>query len=357
MQIFFMISGFYMAMIAGKYPSKAEFYVSRFLRIFFPYYIVLFFIVATSLVAGLLTGKWLALSAYSTWSTEQNGIVGTCLAVLSNLTIIGSDWTIFVSHEPGASIAFCSNFHELPNPLPRYLINPPIWSVGVEVMFYLLVPFFTRFSTRQLLGAWLALLAARIGVYEGQSLNFDPWTYRFFPLELSQFFLGMLSYRIYASDLISKGFMGSDTKRWIEKQHYWTLCVCAVVLFWVLNSSRETLAGYIDIGYARQAECVAWSLTVPLLFGITKNSHADRWIGELSYPVYLIHYFVVGVVAATFTRITIAPDVFRGVIVATISVGASILLQSIMLRPFEDNRLKTTRWLLNGLRSDKSLKE
>ena len=38
-------------------------------------------------------------------------------------------------------------------------------------------------------------------------------------------------------------------------------------------------------------------LSVPFIFALTKNWKVDRWIGELSYPVYIVHV-VVGAVLA-----------------------------------------------------------
>src|SRR5262245_23622024 len=65
-QIFFCISGFYMAMIiSGRYRSVREFYISRWLRIFGPYYAILIMVILWSTVCGLLFGNWLSLTAYA----------------------------------------------------------------------------------------------------------------------------------------------------------------------------------------------------------------------------------------------------------------------------------------------------
>ncbi len=123
-QIFFMISGFYMALIGEKYASTTEFLASRFLRIYVPYYLVLGGILAVSVLCGLITGKWLALDCYRTWTSGQNGLGGVAIATFGNCFVFLSDWTIFISHEPNSSLAFTSNFHQLSSPLPVYLFNP-----------------------------------------------------------------------------------------------------------------------------------------------------------------------------------------------------------------------------------------
>jgi peptidoglycan/LPS O-acetylase OafA/YrhL len=60
-EIFFMISGFYMSLVAPKYSSVKQFYVSRFLRIFFPYWVALGFVIVLSVGFGVFGGNWLEL--------------------------------------------------------------------------------------------------------------------------------------------------------------------------------------------------------------------------------------------------------------------------------------------------------
>src|SRR6185503_16357418 len=38
---------------------------------------------------------------------------------------------------------------------------------------------------------------------------------------------------------------------------------------------------------------VAWAL--PLAFQLTRTSRVDRYLGELSYPIYLVHLLVISV--------------------------------------------------------------
>ena len=52
-------------------------------------------------------------------------------------------------------------------------------------------------SWASLLGILLGLsLALRFIIYYPMHLKFDPWTYRFFPTELTLFLMGMLSFRL-----------------------------------------------------------------------------------------------------------------------------------------------------------------
>src|SRR5437879_12743259 len=76
-QIFFIISVFYMAMIlSGKYKSTKSFYISRWLRIFGPYYMILIAIILWSIIWGLLSHDFLTLNAFVTHPLAHNGLAG-----------------------------------------------------------------------------------------------------------------------------------------------------------------------------------------------------------------------------------------------------------------------------------------
>src|ERR1700690_151384 len=90
-QIFFLISGFYMSLISTKYKSAFEFYTSRFLRIFFPYYVILVFALLVMTITGYISGNWLNLTPYLTYSPLKNGLVGVAVTALTNLTVFFQD--------------------------------------------------------------------------------------------------------------------------------------------------------------------------------------------------------------------------------------------------------------------------
>jgi len=335
-EIFFMISGFYMALIAAKYESNREFYASRFLRIYVPYYAVCIGVLSVSAVAGLLTGKWLQLNSYCTWNTGQNGVLGLAIATFGNLFIFASDWTLFLSDEPGQGLQFTTNFHELPNPLSKYLLIPPAWSVGVELVFYLAVPFLNRLRTRWLLACLGVSLLVRIIAYESYGLNFDPWTYRFMPFEMALFLLGMLSCRWYQFLSSSKPF--SSWVDGLSRLKLWQFISGALFIFWL---------AYVTIGmleWLRVASEIAplvsylvWFGLLPILFGSTSKNVVDRFLGDLSYPIYLTHYFIVGLIGAVSTRVEFANGL-RGPIVAALSIGVSLLMMFFIVEPLEKRR-------------------
>src|SRR5205085_338067 len=83
-----------------------------------------------------------------------------------------------------------------PTPLWLMMPVPQAWSISLELMFYCLVPFLIRNSTRLLVVIVAATFILRAAIYS-IGYDIDPWVGRFFPLELGLFVMGMVSRRIY----------------------------------------------------------------------------------------------------------------------------------------------------------------
>jgi peptidoglycan/LPS O-acetylase OafA/YrhL len=154
-QIFFMISGFYMALVLStRYESVKQFYYSRALRIFPPYWCAFLITLIACLISGFYFKDWLMLQPWINHPLQRNGSDGLFLAFVANLTIFGQDWLMFLRHNFGESLQFTKNMWGESNPLWPYLLIPFCWSVGVELLFYLSVPFLNRFKT-----PWLIFMA------------------------------------------------------------------------------------------------------------------------------------------------------------------------------------------------------
>jgi peptidoglycan/LPS O-acetylase OafA/YrhL len=72
---------------------------------------------------------------------------------------------------------------------------------------------------------------------------------------------------------------------------------------WILNAAVLVMVVALPLSGVpgpSQKWIVFAAITVcaPLLFHAFKDSAADRWIGDLSYPLYLCHLAVIGVVLA-----------------------------------------------------------
>ncbi|MDI1253516.1 acyltransferase [Thermomonas sp.] len=334
-QMFFMISGFYMQFVLStKYASLKSFYTSRLLRIFVPYFVALALVVVISVLSGLVLGDWLAFTPYSAW--RENGVTGVLITATTNITLFFQDWVMFLTQDSGKSLQFTANFWNSASPLWHYLLIPQAWSIGVELSYYLVVPLLARkFSTKMLCGLIVTSQVARFLVYGYLGAAHDPWTYRFFPFELAHFAYGMLAARLYF--MLKARRIGSWQSSW---QSYVALVSVLLVAFSINAALVRVLKPYVSIYLPFGSEVlilgsfVVWVPLIAGLFILTKNSTIDRFLGELSYPIYLVHYVIVGLAGALVAQgILMANMVGWFAVVASILV--SVLLVVLALNPFE----------------------
>lgn len=323
-QIFYLISGFYMQLIlSGKYSGVGRFYQSRALRIYVPYFVVLFLVLVGSLISGFWGGHWLALETYRQSGWGGNEPVAVVLAAATNSTVFGQDLIHFLNGAQGEFLRF--RFADLSSvPLWRYLLIPPSWTIAVELTFYAVVPLLVLLRGRSLVMVLAASLLLRVVAYEVFGLNADPWIYRFFPFELALFVAGMLACRVF----LARG-SGPD-----KPLPYGVLVVVLLLVALVLNVLVGACSHVVGWHYAVFLAYLAAFLLLPTLFASTKRNRWDRMIGELSFPIYLNHFFVIQVVEA-YGFPSWVPQALTGEFVMVVSVGFAILLLVGFLVPFE----------------------
>ncbi len=332
-EIFFLISGFYMSLVFSKYRSALEFYTSRFLRIFVPYYVILGLVILAVALTGLISGNWLELGAYINYSPLKNGWLGFLLAAASNLTVFFQDWIMFLKQDGGQALSFTTNFASDASPLYSFLMIRQAWSIGTELTFYLFVPLLARLRTRWLWLIALISLGMRIFTYQVLHLTDDPFNYRFFPFELLLFVMGMISQRIYAQTLAR-----DERFRLTKIGHYLLFGAGVVFFFYLAQKVPDHLhrAG-VPKPYMDLVSYAGWVMVIPVLFHLTSRLNLDRFIGELSYPVYLIHLTVIEIVNVIMERLSM-PQTQLGVISAVLSILIAITLYWTIFKPFEDRR-------------------
>ena len=343
-QIFFIISGFYMAMVYGKYKNKSEFYFSRFLRIFIPYWTICMGIIVVSFLLGINYGIWGELEPYVDYS-QRNGIAGILITLVTNITIFGQDVVMFLSHDFGESLSFTAHFENSSSPLWKYLIIPPAWSVAIELAFYLCIPVLLKLRTRTLSIIVCVSLLSRVAFYEILGLKGDPWVFRFFPFELALFLFGILSFRISNK---RKDFFTSLANR-IPRETAFNYIIQSTLLlfvFWLCSRFTRLDIPYIEANYLKLLSYFVWAAILPFLFSITRNSKMDRFIGELSYPIYLVHLFVISAVSIALqyaSEIDLSESV--GFVSAIISIVLSMCLVWLVIYPLDGVRYQLAKRL------------
>ena len=297
-QTFFIISGFYMALVLNeKYHYKGSygtFLLQRVLRLYPLYYAILLLILGLEAIATLLGPQ--PFGVYATWSHEPRTVALTSLIfyVLSNFTILGLDWLWFVQEnaQTGQLVFTVLNLPGT-NPGIDYIVNGPAWTLGVEMTFYLIAPFLVRRSIKVQMAWLLASLTIRSIFYWSLSAKESTnWTYCFFPSVLFFFLAGSIGYQVYRKH--------GEKLAAFARGYWW---IFAILLLMMIDQMRlpDVRLGSVEVSIKEDFFWVyvpVAMLLVPVLFAWTHRNRVDRLIGELSYPFYLVHYHVIKAVEA-----------------------------------------------------------
>ncbi len=319
-ETFYIISGFYMAMIlTEKYRGPGSyrlFLTNRFLRIYPVYWIIVALSILAWTTSYLLTGQAGPMAA-----RVYVGLPGCAALGVSNALIFGQDAMLFLGLDAHGGLFWTSNCWSSNPAASEFLLVPQAWSLSVELLFYMCAPFLVRRSPRILIGIILASLALRGYVYFHLGWVHDPWTYRFFPLELAFFLAGSLAYQWYR-----RIRNRSVSRRALLPGVAVFFLICLLYQF-----APDWKAGGVVIKqwtfYALACGAIPW------LFMTSKDSRVDRYLGELSYPLYLVHFLAVWFLPPLLERIGITQSAPLFVLAA--SLGLSVALIHFVSIPLE----------------------
>lgn len=325
-QAFFIISGFYMALILEeKYAGEGAyslFLSNRFLRLFPVYWIVL---VATA-AAGVVGWKLFHAGPLQSFHEHSDllGVGPWVLVLLGNLAIVGQDLAYFTGVDPvSGDLFWSSNFMETEPPLFRFLLVPQAWSLSLEICFYLIVPLLIARSSALLAGLVATSLICRLYIFSVLGLDHDPWLNRLLPLELALFLMGILSFRLYR------------TVRRSDRLSPVGPAVLALTLLIVLAYPQLS-------GSAVNQQVINWVfyfwllLALPFIFQFTRKSSVDARVGELSYPLYVVHVLVLYLLAPFLGRLQLTG--YKGELAIVLSLVAAWMLVRFVADPVERYR-------------------
>ncbi len=317
-QLFFLISGFYMALVLNEKYQTADsnwlFYSNRFIRLWPAAFVVNLLVVLSFLgldevrlfMLTMSIGDFLAfLGSLDPWALA--------LVIVTNLTVVGQDILWFCRFEPSGTTF-------LPFGAPGHngaslSLNHPLFTVAIEAFYYLISPFVLRRGWRVALGFVIAGGAYHVALF---AFGLSPltWGYHFFAGAAYFYFLGACAYHLYRC-------LGREPLRaWIAARQR---------LAWVFVLGGLVLLLPIDWLVPRGTLVMAplFALIVPLLFILTRHRRLDRLVGELSFGVYLAHYPIILVIQPG-----LAP---LGLWLATtvLSVAAALLLFWLLEQPID----------------------
>jgi peptidoglycan/LPS O-acetylase OafA/YrhL len=257
---FYVISGFLITYTLSRNYDRnlsgtLKFYKNRFIRIF-------------SLYWPLVIVALLVIDSAWDWFVSES-----LLDKFTGIFLIGMDWRIAFASQP--------DVHPAINGLGQ------AWTLGAELTFYLMAPL--------LMHSWkigAILMVASFGLRMAFVIALGPdvhevWTYRFFPSTLCFFLFGyliclaslrwsVLKGRLLGGALLScsLAIMTFGSYQGFDSWRFWSSTVCFVV-------------------------------AMPAVFEVTKNIRWMNLIGDLSYPLYLVHYLVLILVGTALADIVL----------------------------------------------------
>jgi len=337
-RVFFIVSGFYMALILSeKYvtsrgTSLRLFYSNRAFRIFPLLWLVLALDVCLTLFAShfdsLPNKHWLSIAE----KLARNGrfdLLG--IYALTQVTALGVD----VMHL--FTISAKGTLHQYTGPAigeefrgwQPYPMSH-VWSISCELVFYALAPALNILRTRTLL-FWIAL--AVVANFMASSLLGAPLanaaTSFLAPFQLGFFALGIVAYRIYKNPLVQNRF-GNDLIQFLPVG-----LMLATILFYKL---------LLSFSYIGSLACLYGSVVfgIPFLFRWSRNRRWDRLLGDLSYPVYLVHITVIRVFDLPDLLKFLGPKFSTTFLCSVLVMTIAVLVSWILVQVF-DKRIDTWR--------------
>jgi peptidoglycan/LPS O-acetylase OafA/YrhL len=318
-QLFYIISGFlisYILIESKSYKSVRAFYINRYLRL----YPIYFAVAVLSLIAFFI---YQSSTFWEIYKTAPPG--ADALLMLSNIFLFGQDWVMFSGVENN-HLVFSTNFMDSEVFLYQGLLVPQAWTLGVELTFYAIAPFVL--PRRKLVYALLALSMALRAylIFIGLGMK-DPWTYRFFPTELAFFLFGALSHQV----LLPLYRKLPDNK---------LKSLSAIATYLLIGFSLSYFLLPAKELYKTIFLFAIFIMLVPLTFLFQNRSRIDKWIGNLSYPIYINHILVISVTTYLLKKVGLDNKIVISIFSVIGSVSFAIFLEKFIGLPFEKIRSK-----------------
>lgn len=317
-QMFYVISGFYMALVLNeKYlgaHSNWLFYTNRFLRLWPSVVVVNVFVVASFLAMGevRLYDRTSSIGDFLAYLGSLD-LASQLFLAFTNLFVIGQDLLWFLRFEP-SGMSFAPGLESTANGSSLSL-NHPLFTVAIEAFYYILSPFVIRRGWRVALGFVVAGGLYHVLVFAA-GLHRETWSYHFVLSAAYFYFLGACAYHVY------RKIKEQPVEAWLQARRAWVLAACIAALLmlvpvnWLVPRSTMFMAPVL-------------ALVVPFLFILTRKSRLDRLIGELSFGVYLIHYPILFIIGPAFDHLAL------WLVTSVLSIAAALVLLYLVDLPID----------------------
>jgi peptidoglycan/LPS O-acetylase OafA/YrhL len=314
---FYIISGFYMAFIFSEKYAKTDrpiynFYINRFFRLYPIYLLVVILTLLLSVFLGIFFHHYGSLQTYiDQYQQNPTSLDSLIMIFVSNFTLIGQDVLSFFSL--GDDGRFLFNGLQSEMAIQGFFFIPIAWTIAVELFFYLITPFIALRTLKFNLAVLAVVLAFRLVLFVFGDVSKEFMIYRFAPTELFWFLLGVISYKI--------SFLQMKQYRAVPLLLFFIIIFC--LCFYSAMGTDWLILGLV-------------SLSTPSVFKLFEKNKIDRFIGELTYPLYAGHCLILMIVTANrFPKnFGIGPPAFL------ITLLFSILVYKYFQKPIDKWRLK-----------------
>ncbi|MDB5110560.1 MAG: hypothetical protein JWR67_1674 [Mucilaginibacter sp.] len=308
-EAFFIISGFYITLILNeKYINGNNSYwlfiSNRFLRLFPLYWTVLLLTLLCALLIPGFNAKAHpgGLEMYKEYGHNLSFTTYFYL-IFTNICIFFQDTSLFlgISLHTG-NLYYTHDFRITNPPVWQFELLTQAWSISLELIFYLIAPFILRKKWGWIIVAIIGSMLLKI---YGSTHNYgnDPWNYRFFPFELMYFLLGSVAYLFY-KNVIKK----------VQVPRIINIGLLSIVAGYTVFYS------VLHFKYVYELYILCVFSFMPFLFKYTKDIKIDRFIGELSYPIYITHVLMMNLSRTAGVKHLAIPTILGSIIASIILI-------------------------------------
>ncbi len=320
--------------LCEKYADKKEglylFYTNRLYRLLPVYYFFLVIKIFLSIVS--VKFQWCQIQGwtlrYFIEYFDQLNPTTLLFLLFTNLMVFLQDMSLFLSIDFKTGMLYFTKSEWISQPSVWFFhFIPQAWTLSLEMCFYIIAPFLVRRRVYIIVFLLLLSFSARAYLYS-QGLNYGWWTYSFFPTELALFLMGSVSYRIFKAlrdkfDYNSKWPLG-----------IWILIIIATLCY-PLFPKTSTVPNFFSDGKIMFYLLIF--LAMPYLFIYSYNSKIDRFVGELSYPIYLCHLIIIPFFGLPLEK---GKSLFTILLIIGMSVALSLVTIVVIVRPIDRYRQK-----------------
>jgi peptidoglycan/LPS O-acetylase OafA/YrhL len=319
---FYVLSGLLMTTIMHKtygYNLKGQlrYLTNRFLRIYPAYWLT----ILISLIGILIIGENVAQKYHDKFLVPTN-----FEEILRNILIV-------FSHES------------------KPQLSPSAWALSVEIFFYLVICFGLSKTYRRTL-TWLIVSI----VYTLLLIIFDhQWEDRYFPIQAASlpFAIGSYLYFVIKENRWKELFQ----KQYLHPALLTVILLVNFALHWTIER-KANIPLVFETGFYINLVLVA-SIVLGLAYGQSYpflNKGIDKHIGDLSYPIYLLHWQIGLFVSFLILGTPYRNNSIKGAIVLCVAIPVTILISFLMVR-FVDRPMDKIRAAIKPKKSVKVAEE